>query len=130
MESMESQKQAFHPSHSSLEISPKPRDSHLSTAPTTRPYLGETKTNRKKNCGPWKSGNPKPGFPLFHSPDSLRRKENSIQEKSVNPNAVYTKLLTPPLTPRHGSFIAAILCSEAGVKCHLKGMAVWLDFPN
>jgi hypothetical protein len=26
----------------------------------------------------------------------LRRKENSIEEKSVNPNAVYTKLLTPP----------------------------------
>src|SRR5271157_2864453 len=42
------------------------------------------------------SGNPKPGFPLSLSPDSLRRKENRIQEKSVNPKAVYTKLLTPP----------------------------------
>jgi len=45
--------------------------------------------------GLWKSGNPKPGFPLSHSPDSLRRKENR-QERSVNPKAVYTKLLTPP----------------------------------
>jgi hypothetical protein len=25
--------------------------------------------------GPWKSGNPKAGFPLSHSPESLRRKE-------------------------------------------------------
>jgi hypothetical protein len=37
-----------------------------------------------------------PGFPLSHSPDSLRRKENRIQEKSLNPKGVYTKLLTPP----------------------------------
>jgi hypothetical protein len=28
------------------------------------------KTQTKKNCGPWKSGNPKPGFPLFHRPES------------------------------------------------------------
>jgi hypothetical protein len=83
VESVESQQQAFHPSHRSLEISPKPRDSPISTTPATRPYIDETKANRKKNCGPWESGNPKPGFPLSHSPDSLRRKENSIQEKSA-----------------------------------------------
>src|SRR5216684_326530 len=71
-------KQAFHPSHSSLGISLKPQDSHIPTAPAT---IGETKANRKKNGGLWESGNPKPGFPLSHSPDSLRRKENSIQEK-------------------------------------------------
>ena len=31
----------------------------------------------------------------------MRRKENSIEEKSVNPNAVYTKLLTPPRALRN-----------------------------
>src|SRR6478609_3684021 len=41
----------------------------------------------KKNCGPWKSGNPKPGFPLSHRPECLRRKEKT---------AVYTKRLTHP----------------------------------
>jgi len=28
------------------------------------------KTQTKKNCGPWESGNPKPGFPLSHRPES------------------------------------------------------------
>jgi hypothetical protein len=28
------------------------------------------KAKTKKNCGPWKSGNPKSGFPLFHRPES------------------------------------------------------------
>jgi hypothetical protein len=27
------------------------------------------KTKTKKNCEPWKSGNPKAGFPLFHRPE-------------------------------------------------------------
>lgn len=40
------------------------------------------------------------------------------------------KLNARTLTPRHGSFIAAILCSEAGVKSHLNGMAIWLEFPK
>jgi hypothetical protein len=26
--------------------------------------------NAKKNCEPWKRGNPKAGFPLFHRPES------------------------------------------------------------
>ena len=34
------------------------------------------------------------------------------------------------LTPRHASFIAAILCSEAQVNSRLQGVAVWLDFPK
>ena len=34
MEALENQKQVFHRSHSSLEISPTARDSHFSTAPT------------------------------------------------------------------------------------------------
>jgi hypothetical protein len=37
--------------------------------------VSEPNKNKQKNCGRWKSGNPKPGFPLFHHPDSLRRKE-------------------------------------------------------
>ena len=34
------------------------------------------------------------------------------------------------LSARHGSFIAAILCSEAGVVSRLEGTAVWLRFPK
>jgi len=48
MESMESQKQAFHPFHNSLEISPKPRDSPIPTAPATRLNMGAKKANRKE----------------------------------------------------------------------------------
>jgi hypothetical protein len=33
------------------------------------------------------------------------------------------------LTPRHASFVAAILCHEAGVTSRLDGAAVWLKFP-
>jgi hypothetical protein len=35
------------------------------------------RSKTKKNCGSWKSGNPKPGFPLFHRPECLRRKEKN-----------------------------------------------------
>jgi hypothetical protein len=34
------------------------------------------------------------------------------------------------LTPRHASFMAAILCHEAGVESWLDGNAVWLRFPK
>jgi hypothetical protein len=34
------------------------------------------------------------------------------------------------LTPRHGSFMAAILCVEAGVQSSLDGNAVVLKFPG
>jgi len=42
-----------------------------------RPVVVHNYNNQKtkKNCGPWKGGNPKPGFPLFHRPECLRRKE-------------------------------------------------------
>ena len=40
------------------------------------------------------------------------------------------RLNSRALTPRHASFIAAILCKEAGVKSRLEGMAVWLRFPE
>ncbi len=52
VESEEIQRQDFPSSHRSLEISPRTRDSHIPTAPATRP---------------WKSGKPKTGFPLSHS---------------------------------------------------------------
>jgi hypothetical protein len=95
VESLENQKQVFHPSHSSLEISPKPRDSHISTAPTTGIYSGETEATARRivGCGKVEIQNQDFHFPT--APDALRRKEDSIEEKSVNPNAVYTKLLTP-----------------------------------
>jgi hypothetical protein len=52
MESVEKQKQLFPSFHSPLGISPKARDSHIPTA-WHRPG--------------WKSGKPKPGFPLSHA---------------------------------------------------------------
>jgi hypothetical protein len=51
VESMESQKQAFHASHSSLEISHKPRDSPISTAPATGIYIGETEATARRIVG-------------------------------------------------------------------------------
>lgn len=39
------------------------------------------------------------------------------------------RLNSRTLSPRHGSFMAAILCSEAGVKPSLDGNAVVLQFP-
>ncbi|SRR5579871_2583548 len=33
------------------------------------------------------------------------------------------------LSPRHASFIAAILCHEASVRSRLDGLTVWLRFP-
>jgi hypothetical protein len=41
-----------------------------------------------------------------------------------------SRLNSRKLTPRHGSFVAAILCSEAGVESSLDGNAVVLKFPK
>src|SRR5690348_2461496 len=51
------------------------RDSHISTAPAVLTYVSDRTASKKRNgkCGPWKSGNPRPGFPLSHRPDSLRQ---------------------------------------------------------
>jgi hypothetical protein len=40
--------------------------------PAKAKRLSKLKQNAKakKKCGPWKSGNPKSGFPLSHSPES------------------------------------------------------------
>src|SRR5260370_39759674 len=69
LESLENQRQVFHPSQRSLEISQRRRDFHIPTGTAVSPHL------QTKNSGLWKSGNPKAGFPLSHSPGSLRRKE-------------------------------------------------------
>jgi len=51
VESVENQNQVSHTSHRPLKIPQTQRDFHISTAPA---------------CAAWKSGKPKPGFPLFH----------------------------------------------------------------
>jgi len=40
------------------------------------------------------------------------------------------RLNSRKLSPRHGSFIAAILCAEAGVRSSLDGNSVVLRFPE
>jgi hypothetical protein len=47
MEAGENQKQVSTGSHTPLEILPKPRDSHFSTAPTTASALPKTKAKAK-----------------------------------------------------------------------------------
>src|ERR1035438_7719935 len=55
-----------------MEISRRQRDFHIPTTSTT--VLCDPKTKAKNgHWGPWKSGNPKAGFPLFHRPGRLRR---------------------------------------------------------
>src|SRR5579862_9965506 len=56
VESVENQTAVSHASHRPLEISQRRRDSHISTAPA---------------CAGWKSGKPKPGFPLFHAAQAM-----------------------------------------------------------
>jgi len=63
VESVENQKQVFHPSHRPLEISPKAGE--IPTFPQLR------------RRGGWKSGKPKAGFPLSHRLlFSLSKKKN------------------------------------------------------
>jgi len=81
VERVENQKQVSHPFHRPLEISQRARDSHIPTAPAILIGLRENR-GTGKNCGPWKSGNPKAEFPLSHRPDSLRRKEGDRFEQA------------------------------------------------
>src|SRR5260370_36206995 len=68
VERVESQRRASHSFHEPLgNLAKSRRDSHIPTAPATVPNLRRNSTGIGK-CGPWKSGNPKPGFPLFHRP--------------------------------------------------------------
>jgi len=82
VETLEIQKQDSQRSHSVLEISPKQRDSHISTAPTA-PYCVSTEQPRLKELGAvGKVEIQKAGFPLSHRTDGLRRKEE-IQKAST-----------------------------------------------
>src|SRR5215467_10605585 len=91
------QEEAFLSFHSSLEISPSTRDSHISTAPATRPvFVEQRKTARRIYLGGWESGNPEAGFPLSHRPDQPAAQGKNHFEKQLKTKAVYTKLLTPP----------------------------------
>jgi len=56
VESVENQTAVSHTFHRPLEISQQQRDSHISTAPA---------------CAGWKSGKPKPGFPLSHAVQAM-----------------------------------------------------------
>src|SRR3954452_7751848 len=49
----------------------------------------EPKTKLK--CGRWESGNPKAGFPLFHRPGSLRRKEENLSSERHALNTLQCK---------------------------------------
>ena len=50
VEAVENQGQVSHRSHSALEISPTPRDSHFSTAPTTVPILSSPTQNQARRA--------------------------------------------------------------------------------
>ncbi|MGH9661166.1 MAG: hypothetical protein ACRD96_21645, partial [Bryobacteraceae bacterium] len=81
---------AFHSPWKSL------RDFHIPTASTTVSLYILNLKNRTRSCGPWKSGNPKAGFPLFHRPDSLRRKESAYQyeRRNITPSGVAARQLS------------------------------------
>ena len=56
----------------------------IPTFPQFRRFVPRAKkTGDRKKCGLWKSGNPKAGFPLSHSPDSRRRKEEDCSNQSL-----------------------------------------------
>jgi hypothetical protein len=84
MESKESQKQAFLSFPSSLEISPTTRDSHISTAPATRPYLSNEGKPQEEFAGGGKVEIQKQDFHFPTAPISLRRKERIISKTTQN----------------------------------------------
>jgi len=76
VETVESERRAFHRSHSALEISQEQRDSHISTAPAVSLFASKGGRIRKNWCAveKWKS---KTRIPTSHRTDSLRRKEGA-----------------------------------------------------
>ena len=76
VETLEIQKQDSQRSHSVLEISPKQRDSHISTAPTA-PYCVSTEQPRLKELGAvekWKSKKQDSHFPTAPMACGARKK--------------------------------------------------------
>jgi hypothetical protein len=60
------------------------KDSEIPTFPQLRLFTGCPKNRPElRSCVPWKSGNPRAGFPLFHRTDSLWRKETNLSKVST-----------------------------------------------
>src|SRR6266700_357548 len=66
----------------------------ISTFPQVLLPLPSRQKNRgrRKNSGPWKSGNPKAGFPLSHSPESCLRRKEEGHQKTTQKGAVLRSL--------------------------------------
>ena len=86
MEAGENQKQVFTGSHTPLEISPKPRDFHFPTAPTTASVLPKGKAKAKPKP---KKRRPKGRIALFHKADRSR----------INKTGQLDLLTTPSTAP-------------------------------
>jgi hypothetical protein len=75
------------------------KDSEIPTFPQLRLFTGCPKNRPElRSCVPWKSGNPRAGFPLFHRTDSLWRKETNLSKVSTMCPArcvYYVPVLTP-----------------------------------
>jgi hypothetical protein len=85
VERVENQKQVSHSSHSPLEISPTPRDFHIPTAQAGRA---------------WKSGKPKPGFPLSHTRPATMTTIHFGKSKSKSKSKSNPKPISPPPAAR------------------------------
>ena len=96
MESEESQKQASHAFHGSLEISHKTRDSHISTAPMTRLYLSEQAKPGEEMGGRGKVEIQNQDFHFPTAPISLRRKEEITSKNDKSKSHLHKTLDTAP----------------------------------
>jgi hypothetical protein len=94
MESEESQKQASHAFHGSLEISHKTRDSHISTAPMTRLYLSEQAKPGEEMGGRGKVEIQNQDFHFPTAPISLRRKEEITSKNDKSKSHLHKTLDT------------------------------------
>ena len=94
MESEESQKQASHAFHGSLEISHKTRDSHISTAPMTRLYLSEQAKPVEEMGGRGKVEIQNQDFHFPTAPISLRRKEEITSKNDKSKSHLHKTLDT------------------------------------
>src|SRR5579864_4752279 len=75
VETMESERHAFHRFHAALEISQRRRDSHIPTAPTVYSFTSQGGRMRKNWCavGKWKSKTRIPTFPPHRWPAAQGR---------------------------------------------------------
>src|SRR6202049_157848 len=97
----------------------------IPTFPQLRRFVPRAKkTGDRKKCGPWKSGNPKAGFPLSHSPDSRRRKEEDCSNQSLKGTgrAAPTGIISCSSCIGNGSSFHA---HPSIGKCSLPGSPAW-----